>query len=513
MGWSSEQLRSPSEHLGGVEQPAVSRLMHWAWLARELEQTFPLDSAEDRRRFLLWFLLRGRRRMKMRDGWINDFRNSSRRIDRAVYAIYNGLVSPLVPIEDALPASLRKRLLRGILDRIGRVVDIDSIRAAPESTLAPPSPATAGVTLTGYARAELGLGEYLRNSVSALQAVDMPLAVLDCSKIAPQRKRDDRLASLIRDDNPFPINVIHVTADQMFNACVSFPAAAIVGRYNIGAWMWELPRFPPEMLRYADFLDEIWAPTSFVRDALSESPIPVHQMPVCVSAEVRGTPHRARYGLAEGHFLFAFSFDVYSFLDRKNPAALIRAFQRAFPRGDERTGLVLKVMNADRKHPRWRELLAQIRSDPRITLITDTLDRQIWLDLMSLCDAYVSLHRSEGFGFGPAEAMCVGKPVILTGYGGVTDFARPDTALIVNHRLVPVQAGQYPFGEGQVWAEPDVEHAARHMRDLASDRDLARQIGQAGFEFMKRHHSPAVVGRAYRSRLQDILAARAHKRV
>ncbi len=511
MGWGLKQLNDPSEFFDFNEPPAVSRLMHWAWFGRKLNRLFPLDSSAGRRRFALWFLFSGRRSLSIRDGWVTDFRDSPRWLDRAIRALFGAFGPALAAAGSLLPFPLRRWLLRMILDGVAPLVDVGSIPPAA-SRMVQAAPSTAwGVTLVGYARAELGLGEYMRNSAQALEAAEVPLAVLDCSQISSHRKADDRLVRLIRDRSPFPINLIHVTADRMFDACVSFPTDALLGRYNIGVWMWELPRFPAELLQCAGFLDEIWAPTSFVYASLSESPVPVHHMPVCVTAELHRTPSRAEFGLDEKRFLFVFSFDAYSFIARKNPSAVIRAFRRAFPRGDEAAGLVLKVMNANRHDPRWQTLLADIKADPRIKVITKTLLREDWLGLLSLCDAYVSLHRSEGFGYGPAEAMCLGKPVILTGYGGVTDFARPDTALLVEHRLVPVQPGQYHFANGQVWADPDIEHAARHMRNLVEDRELAHRIGMAGRDFVQRHHAPAVVGRAYLNRLRDCIAEGSHR--
>src|SRR3546814_5890465 len=64
-----------------------------------------------------------------------------------------------------------------------------------------------------------------------------------------------------------------------------------------------------------------------------------------------------------------------------------------------------------------------------------------------------SLHRSEGFGRGLAEAMYLGKPVIATRYSGNLDFMDERTAYLVDHELVPVQTGEYPFAEGQHWAD------------------------------------------------------------
>ena len=64
--------------------------------------------------------------------------------------------------------------------------------------------------------------------------------------------------------------------------------------------------------------------------------------------------------------------------------------------------------------------------------------------LLANCDCYISLHRSEGFGFGPADAMGLGKPVITTAYSGVTDFCNSETALPIDYELDRVSAGRLP---------------------------------------------------------------------
>ena len=79
--------------------------------------------------------------------------------------------------------------------------------------------------------------------------------------------------------------------------------------------------------------------------------------------------------------------------------------------------------------------------------------------LIAATNAFVSLHRSEGFGFGLAEAMLLGKPAIGTDYSGNTDFLNRATGYPVPYELVPVGSGEYPDHEGQVWAEP--RHCAR----------------------------------------------------
>jgi len=66
---------------------------------------------------------------------------------------------------------------------------------------------------------------------------------------------------------------------------------------------------------------------------------------------------------------------------------------------------VLKTMNGRADNDAWRQFVAVCAADPRITLLDRTLDREVVLGLVDACDAYVSLHRAEGFGRTLAEAM------------------------------------------------------------------------------------------------------------
>jgi len=213
---------------------------------------------------------------------------------------------------------------------------------------------------------------------------------------------------------------------------------------------------------------------------------------------------RARFGLPEDRFLFLYVFDWNSYPARKNPLAAIDAFRRAFPTGREPVGLVLKTMNARPEDPRWQLLLAAAAADRRVAVLAETLDRGEALGLFAACDAYVSPHRAEGFGRTLAEAMLLGLPVIATAHSGNADFLTPDTGFPVAYRLVPVGHGDYPFGEGLLWAEPDLESLARNMRLAADQPALARRRAQAGRDLIAARHDPRIVGKAYLGRLQEI---------
>jgi glycosyltransferase involved in cell wall biosynthesis len=110
-------------------------------------------------------------------------------------------------------------------------------------------------------------------------------------------------------------------------------------------------------------------------------------------------------------------------------------------------------------------------------------------------DCLVSLHRSEGLGLHCAEAMWLGKPVVATRYSGNLDFMDDGNSFLVDHTLVPVRHGEGVYPADAVWADPDLDQAADHLRRLATDPDLGRRVGARARAAMARQPSPAVTGR------------------
>jgi glycosyltransferase involved in cell wall biosynthesis len=114
--------------------------------------------------------------------------------------------------------------------------------------------------------------------------------------------------------------------------------------------------------------------------------------------------------------------------------------------------------------------------------------------LLNTCDAFVSLHRSEGFGRLLAEAMTLGKLLIASDFGGNTDFTTPETACPVNGRLVEVKPREYLLGAGQQWFEADIDHAAQYMRDFVENPSRFAVLAENGRRHIMTHHSLEAVG-------------------
>ncbi len=517
-------LTEPAREYLGQEHP-LSRIMHMLWNSDyTLSERFSVVDQEGRSEFIDWFLVQGvddygiEHALQRRAGVGTVYgRGLASRLKNKLYLFLDGarpwareaIASRWPGLEPKARETwigLKKLLLLGGQGPGESIIDERS-----EESVDPPAAARRiftrpyGVNAIGYVLSRQGLGENLRMVIKGLDAAGVPAAALDPFEDGRSRHAEPILADRVERDNPYRINLVHVNADQAFHALRTLGLSAFAGRYNIGYWFWELEDFPDEFAPMADLFDEIWVGSDFVREAIAKKVNkPVVTAPAAVVIERSAVYGRDEFALPEEDYLFHFHFDSSSFLDRKNPLAVIEAFRTAFPSGDEKVGLVIKSVNASHQALAYMKAREAARRDPRIKMITGSLDRDRVISLIDSCDCYVSLHRAEGFGRGLAEAMYLGKPVIATGYSGNLDFTLPENSLPVGYKLVPIERGSYPRWNGKYWAEPDVEEAAAQMRLLLDDPARGRKIGREAARFIREKYDPAKVGALYVARFREL---------
>lgn len=197
--------------------------------------------------------------------------------------------------------------------------------------------------------------------------------------------------------------------------------------------------------------------------------------------------------------------------DRKNPLGLLRAFIDAFS-GRSDVGLLIKiglryVSNPAAVRQALHEVL-RLRSGrtkpPPVYIIAEELTQRTLLRLYGRADAYLSLHRSEGFGLCLAEAMAHGLPVVATGYSGNLDFMDEQSAYLLEHKVIPVKVELGPqdlWTSAMEWAEPSHDHAVATLRTVVSDPDRARRIAACGKARIAAELSPARIGALMRQHL------------
>lgn len=359
-----------------------------------------------------------------------------------------------------------------------------------------------GLNVAGYLTAELGLGEVARNYVSVIQQLGVQTSLQDASFITHQRKGASQLTAFTT-DNPYPANLVCINAPEIKHFIERFGTSYFRTKYNIGSWWWEVEELPQEWKNEFYRFDELWVGTSFIQRNLARvAPIPVYVVQPYV-VPLSAVPIRDDLKLASDDFVFLFAFDYFSCFERKNPISTVRAFKLAF-KGNERVKLLIKTTNAEKFKAKSDALIAEAGGDPRIVLLDKYCSKEELNNIIASCDAYVSLHRTEGFGLPIAEAMLLHKPVIATGWSGNLDFTTEENSLLVKHEFTVNTEDYGPYKVGMRWAEPDVEHAAKLMRILYEDQAHAKLLGERGAATIQDQFGRKAVERVVAERLTKI---------
>jgi glycosyltransferase involved in cell wall biosynthesis len=369
------------------------------------------------------------------------------------------------------------------------------------------------VTLIGYPFGSTGRAEHVRAVWRALTAARVPAKIYD---ISGYRSSDEGLEREFRpaviEQLSAGLRIYSLNGDEIASALETMEtrqSGIFRCGYNIVFPAWELPCYPQVWARELDRFGEVWTASAFADQSIRAAvKVPVFHLPNACEPHIEEILGKAYFGIPENHFAILCFFDLRSYTSRKNPWAAIDAFGRltkARPSAPVR--LVIKINNSSLDI----SVLERVRRDTadlgdRVTIIDATMKDNEVKNLIRCCDCLLSLHRSEGFGRGPAEAMFFGRPVVATGWSGNMEYMNADVSFPVGYRLIPVKEGEYPQGAGQVWAEPDIDAAAVTLARLVDDPAYARAVGERARIHMRKSFSDIVLGQRYRTRLEAITA-------
>jgi glycosyltransferase involved in cell wall biosynthesis len=366
--------------------------------------------------------------------------------------------------------------------------------------------ASVPVNVAGYFRAELGLGVAARSLLSALEAAGIPFNTISFDATANRQNYPfvDHAAGATAD-----INIVCVNPDQLAAFAEQTGPELRNGRYTIGVWFWEAEDFPPSFHGAFNYVDEIWVASDFMRETfLKVSPKPVFKfvLPV-LTPQVDPALSRVDLNLPDG-FIFLFSFDFLSVLERKNPLGLIKAFTGAFSDGEGPT-LAIKTINGDKRCLEIEKLRYAVRGRSDIILMDRYLSQIENNTLTALSDCYTSLHRSEGFGLTIAEAMALAKPCIATNYSGNLEFMTSANSYLCPAQRREVGPEHEPYPEASYWAEPDLDAAADLLRHVYHHQEEARDRAAQAAADMRSLHAPTAASGIIGDRLGRIRRRRA----
>jgi glycosyltransferase involved in cell wall biosynthesis len=312
---------------------------------------------------------------------------------------------------------------------------------------------------------------------------------------------------------PYEADQFNGAADPVFQPLAACVGKTIAGPASVhvrhqwppkfeppeeGAWVmiqpWEFGGIPEEwVMPMRDQVDEIWVPSTWVKDCYVQSGIPAEK--VCVIRNgvdcQRFTPEGPRFHLAtKRRFKFLF---LGGTIHRKGIDVLLGAYREAFRASDD-VCLVVKgqggtTYRGSELHAELERIRKEDPDSPEILYLAENLDESALASLYRACDVFVMPYRGEGFGLPMAEAMACGLPVIATERGAAMDFLAEDRAWLIpctRHSLQQVDQFQ-PSRAGFWLEEPSREALVDLLRQVAARPEEVIRKGRNGRAFAMNH--------------------------
>ncbi len=360
-----------------------------------------------------------------------------------------------------------------------------------------------------YSRYKSGINLFIHNTQNsggvvgsllqeALNIAQIPFRVIDLGN-------PERFNVRSNDDDLYNINLIVLHAASNTKYRLPLFNLNYKQHYNIGYWAWELSDVPDEFYNGLGLFNEFWAVSSFCANGLSKKvKVPVLTVPHYSSLMNENilSDWKRYFHINEGVFYFTFIFDCMSFTERKNPDAVVEAFIKVYSMF-EKVGLILKYIYPESAKDYIDKIKSKLKGYENVFYFENFMTSQELRTLISISGAFISLHRAEGFGLLPLEAMGLGTPVIATEWSGNMEYMNHKNTALVGCRLVPVEGryvGSTP-GDGQVWAEPDVEEAVAYMSRMITDAEWRNSLISHGLE-TARFFTVERTGQLMRERLE-----------
>lgn len=339
-----------------------------------------------------------------------------------------------------------------------------------------------GINIFGYFGESTGVAGGAKLMISMLQELSYKI-----SRNIVNINDNSFISQSDKNQKIWDISLFHINADQMQNVVRGLDPQYL-SSYKIGYWAWELERFPSEYLMSGKYLNDLWVPSQFIADSIERScDFAPKVIPHPVKKHSEGAYNvDKKFNLYDKFFLTG-TMDLNSYVDRKNPFAILDAFLLASNDNSFKkdAALILKLSGNFKKMKTVQRIIAfKEKYDLDIRIIDEILTDKEMEGLRNITDVFISLHRSEGFGLNLIENMSAGNIVIGTDYSGNKQFMNESNSLLVDFKLIPVRENEYPHWKGQFWADPSIEDAAKKIIWSYKNREKSNKIASVGKEFV-----------------------------
>ena len=340
----------------------------------------------------------------------------------------------------------------------------------------------AKISITGFHNFQLGISEDSRNIYKSIHSMTPNVKACNIPLVNFNKKIkiNYKVFEFIKSEK----NIIVLPPQEQLNLFMNNPL--FYESKKIYALIpWELENVPKYLECIFDKFDTILAPSKYIERAFSSIHKNVRLLPHYVDINLEINVKRFK------KFTFIYSADLNSFIARKNPICVIKAYKNLikekFTKNKNKPHLFLRLSNfSNTKH---HEIIREINNFEGINLITENLSRKKYLELLSKSHCYISCHRAEGFGRNIAEAMYLGTPTIVSNYSGNLDFCNEENSYLIDGELIEVNKDDYPLSEGCLWYNPSNNHLKNIMFEVFNNYDKAELKCIRAKNLIKTNHS------------------------
>jgi glycosyltransferase involved in cell wall biosynthesis len=287
---------------------------------------------------------------------------------------------------------------------------------------------------------------------------------------------------------------------------------------DAGRWVlmqpWEFGSLPRSWLEPLRLVDEVWVPSTYVRDCFVSSGVD----PAKVVVVPNGVDPRRFHPGAEPLPLptrksFRFLF-VGGTIPRKGADLLLETYLDTFGPEDD-VCLVVKDLGVRSFYAGQglRERILQAQLDPaapELVYYDRVFAEEEVPGLYTACDCLVQPYRGEGFALPVAEAMACGLPVVVTGAGACLDYCDEEVAYLLPAEpveLAPVVGDLDTVGPVRM-VEPDREALGALLRHVVAEQEEARERGRRAAERVRERLTWGAAAAVVEQRVRELAARR-----